>query len=182
MPEHCAGRQPTGMVMAGTCLNNAPSVDCSSYSSLFSGEFPGQSAGKDVFQPRDTYLAFEFETQKLSFNSGTLNFARPQFGTQATGPRIVTISKCPGDFHQAKIEAEMGAGCYKRTDSIFGDLKWARKGETDAGCKLPNNGVFYYNILYTTQSEGTPPEQLRWQCGSDTSQVRCRNNITPSFQ
>ena len=183
MPEHCVGRQPAGMVMADTCLNNAPLVDCSTYSPLFGGRgFPGDIAGKEVFQPRDTYFALQFDTNQLAFNAGTLDFASPQFGARFSGPRIVTISQCPGDFHQTMIEAEMGEGCYKRTDLMLGDLKWARKGETGAGCKLPGNGVFYYNILYTTQSGGTPPEQLRWQCGNHPSAANCYNNVSPLFR
>lgn len=182
IPQGCLGRQPNNTTAATACRNGSASTDCSSYASLFGGDFPGTQAGKEFFQPRGTYTALRFDTNNLNANTGTLDFASPQFGSRTSGPRIITISKCPGDFDKIKIDGEMGPGCYQRTDPALGDLKWVREGQTGGTCSLPVGGEFYYNIFYTTQPAGTLPSELEWICGANSTAIQCENNASPLFQ
>ena len=182
MPEHCTSRQPAGEVVNGSdCIFNSSSVDCSSYESIF-GPFPGGPTGVQFAQPNGAFIALEFGTENLTATGGTWDFVPPQFGSQNTGPRLVSISNCPGDFDQAKIEAEMGSGCYQKSRPALlgGDLHWFRDGTSGTGCRLEvREQPYFLNIIYTTDPEGTPPSQITWQCGKSTDTSACLSNLAP---
>ena len=184
VPPGCEGRQPPGNFVTGSqCIFNSSTVDCSSYDSVF-GPFPGVISGVQFTQPNGTFTAFEFSTANLTATGGSWQFVPPQFGNQNTGPRLVSISNCPGDFDQAKIEAELGPGCYQksRPPLLGGDLDWFRAGTSGSGCQLEVRAQPYFlNIIFTQDPEGTPPSQITWQCGDSTDTSACLSNLAPEI-
>jgi len=190
IPPGCEGRQPGSMTVAEVCRfgDAGATTNCLSYASLFGGEFPGTQQGKEFTQPSGTFTVLEFSTANLIRSNGSWTWNVPQFGLRTTGPRIMSISRCPADFSQTEIaEADplgMGdADCYKRPANQFDELKWFRDGTADnGGCRLETNQTYYFNILYTNDPGGTPPAELTWGCGSNSTAAECLNLVTPTFQ
>ena len=190
IPPGCEGRQPGSMSVAEECRFGAAgaAVDCRSYASLFGGQFPGTQQAKDFIQPANNYTVLEFSTANLTRDNGSWTWNVPQFGLRTTGPRIMSISKCPADFSQTEIAQDDAFGmgdsdCYKRPANQFDELKWFRTGTQDnGGCELELDETYYYNILYTNDPGGTSPAELTWGCGVNDGAEDCHNGVAPVFQ
>ncbi len=70
---------------------------------------------------------------------------------------LVTISSCPGDFHQDEVMDE--TGCYGAQNAIFQNFRWGgtASGET---CQLESGRTYYLNIIPTLSAPGTDPDDL----------------------
>lgn len=177
VPESCEGRQPGSAQASNVCWYGNESVDCFSYDDVF-GEFPGSQNSIEFFQDNNTYTTMEFDTTGLTAQSGSWVFETAQFPVGGQGPKLMSLSLCPGDFDQEAIQREMGDFCYVST-SGGGSLRWKRPGVIGARCELQTDQTYYLNILYTTDGEGTPPSELEWNCsGEDTAS--CGNFMAPA--
>lgn len=111
------------------------------------------SAGRSG--PRQ-YLAIEVSTAGMPttktgrVTAGDDGFAHPP-------NTIVTISSCPGDFHEAAVMEE--TGCYAAQNVIFSAYQWGGVN-TSRTCKLESNRTYYLNIIPTSSPLGTHPDSL----------------------
>jgi len=185
IPKECQGRQPLNeggsglMEIKVQCSLDSDLVNCTDYSSVF-GPFPGSnSAGKNLFANRDEYWAMKIETgSSISAPGGFWEFTEPQLQINATGSRLLTLSKCPGDFDQQAIEQEMDGICYVKTGGFTSTIRWQRPGESGTACVIEPDSTYYLNVLYTADPAGTPPNELTWSCGESSA---CANNIASRF-
>jgi hypothetical protein len=175
----CAGRQPVGATRAARCWDGVDR-DCTSYAAVF-GSFPGTRNSIELFQASDTYVAMEIDTTGLTADRGTWIFDTPQgFVVDGQGPKLMTLSRCPGDFDRAAIEAEMGPDCYERVENLT-TLRWKRAGTSGRRCALEPGRTYYLNVFYTMDPAGTPPAELRWSCHEDEDAARCGNLMASAW-
>jgi hypothetical protein len=179
IPTECQGRQPAASPSA-VCDAANESINCFSYANVFGG-FPGSQNSIEYIQQRGTYHAMEFDTTGTTSEEGSWIFETPQgFFADGTGRKIMTISRCPGDFDQDLITAEMGANCYSQI-SGFDNLRWKLAGTAGSGrCVLQEGETYWLNIIYTTDPEGTDHASLEWECQSDSAAQNCGNLMAPN--
>lgn len=177
IPPECQGRQPGGAAASNVCWKGNEQVNCFSYDDVF-GEFPGSSNAVEFFQENGTYTAMGFDTTGLTATSGSWVFDLPQFDVGGQGPKLMTISECPGDFDRDAIQQEMGSFCYEQVQGLT-NLRWKRAGTTGARCELDLNTQYYLNILYSTDPEGTAPADLTWDCSGNATDD-CGNLMAPA--
>jgi len=191
IPPQCQGRQPASAVATPICVtddrgNPRGDINCFAYASVFGGEFPGSTQGKDFFTDIDQYVAMEFSTAGLTESDGRWNRVPPQVPPTTTGSKIWTISQCPGDFDREAITSEMGdSDCYVKTaDVLLPSVRWHRAGTQEpigGACELQPNQTYFMNIMYSTDPAGTPPANLTWDCQSNSAAQSCSDNIAPNF-
>ena len=183
IPAECENvARPTGDA-AEFCVTTRQGVDttrsCFEYSEVFGSAFPGDLSAINFFLNRNEWAAMKFDVAGMSATRGTWAREIPQVVPTTTGPRIMTISTCPGDFDRNNV----GPNCYfKSTDN---EMLWKRKGEfpNTAACELdPAVPRYYFNVIYTDQPAGTPTNELEWDCGSSSTAGACSDSLTPSFQ
>lgn len=179
----CDGRQPAAMIRTPTCHVNSPGTDCLHYDSLYGADFPGTAQARQIFTNRDEYISLEFTVGDLpSSSQGGWAYVVPQLTPTQTGRNIQSISKCPGDFDQDRIQQEMGDNCYMRQSGFDHSVRWAMvEGDSTSRCLLTPGETYYYNILYTSSPAGTAPEDLQWQCGAEPEWDVCSNNTEAIF-
>lgn len=188
IPEGCQGRQPAGMTRTASCVvtsSGIGSANCHQYSEVYRALFPGLAAAQQVATNRDQYLAMEFTVpQTPVYTQGAWGWVVPQYPPTFTGRNMQSISRCPGDFDQQKILEEMGPHCYMKQGSLPpNSVRWALAGSgATSRCLLEPGETYYFNVLYTDSPAGTPPSQLNWQCGSNSSTNVCGNNTESIFQ
>lgn len=180
IPEACRGRQPADMTPMQFC-EVGESTDCFRYADLF-GVFPGINNSKEVLTDRDTYLAIGFNSgDMINQASGAWNFsALPISVVGASGPRIMSISPCPGDFDSALVASDMNSQfCYVKTSGFTTSVQWKRAGTSGSSCPLDPNTDYYLNILYTTDPAETQPSDLQWSCNDDPNIDACGHLVAP---
>ena len=175
---NCEGRQPAGMVPAESCFYGT-SKSCLEYPEIF-GQFPGIPGGREILTKRNEYIAMEFNTGEFKRLRGSWNFsALPVSVPGGHGPRITSISKCPGDFERQKIANEMNSSdCYVKSEGVRQSVSWKQRGVSGARCPLEPNTTYYFNILYTDAQSGTPPSQLHWKCAGPSSGISVCGALT----
>lgn len=180
IPAQCQGRQPGGSAPSSVCNASNQSANCYSYANAF-GPFPGSQNSIEYIQFRDTYHAMEIDTTGLTDPSGSYTWEVPQgFFSEGTGRKIMTISRCPGDFDRAAITAEMGEDCYTQIGGLD-NLRWKLEGTSGANrCVLSEGETYWLNIIYTDDPEGTDPANLTWECSSNSSAQNCGNLLSPN--
>jgi hypothetical protein len=179
IPTACRGRQPGAAAPSSVCWWTNQDTNCYSYEAVF-GEFPGDSNSITYFQPSNTWHAMEIDTTGLTASSGRWVFETPQGYAPSQGPRLITLSECPGDFDQGEIQAEMGDNCYVRASGAT-TLSWVN-GEPDPfRCTIEPGRTYWLNILYTTDPAGTDPANLSWDCNGDPNADYCGNLMVPTF-
>ena len=113
----------------------------------------------------DNYIALEIDTFGMSDSaSGRFNSAPPGSSIGHYRWRILTISRCPGDFHHEAIEEE--TGCYFTLTGTSPNIAWGGP-DTDRACQLEPDEVYYLNIIHTPDSAGTHPDELQSNCDRD---------------
>ena len=186
IPQECQGRQPLNssgsglMEIKAQCSLDSDLVDCKDYSSVF-GPFPGiNTASRNLFANLDEYWAMKIETgATIDATNGFWDFTEPQQEINASGPRILTLSQCAGDFDREAIEEEMTGTCYVKTSGFTTTIRWQRPGETGTACVIEPDSTYYFNVLYTSDPAGTRPSELQWSCGGDSN--ACANSISSRF-
>ncbi|WP_376692644.1 hypothetical protein [Wenzhouxiangella sp. EGI_FJ10409] len=105
----------------------------------------------------EQYLAIELNTSGMSSNDNGRLQASSSDPFAASARALVTISSCPGDFHEAEVMQD--TGCYGSVSTFSQSLNWggATSGET---CVLESGKTYYLNIIPTTSPEGTDPEMI----------------------
>jgi hypothetical protein len=107
----------------------------------------------------------------------------PQFAGANGGFKLWSISKCPGDYNADLIEAEMGPGCvWREFGSITESFRWGGFDQSIVNdttrCALQPNTDYYFNIIWSADQPGTPPEQITPFPICQTE--RCGMNATPA--
>ena len=118
----------------------------------------------DAEVPAPEYIALSIDTTGLNPSAtGTFNSAPPGSSLGNYGRRIVTISKCPGNFHRAPVLEE--TGCYFELIGISPNFQW---GGADSGrsCQLEADQSYYINIVHTNSPVGTDPDDLTFDCAA----------------
>jgi len=124
----------------------------------------------------------------MAFNSGNISATHvgrmtqevPQFAGANAGFKLWSISKCPGDYNKALIDAEMGPGCvFRERTNLIQAFEWGGPSfESDElRCALQPNTDYYFNIIWSADQPGTPPEQIVPFQACQTA--RCGMNATP---
>lgn len=94
-------------------------------------------------------------------NYGSFSLAPPQTSGLDNRPKLISISRCPGDFDKAAIDIDMGSGCIVREVGFKGPKWGGPHYRTQNGvCALQPNTDYYLNIIYTLSPVGTPPAQI----------------------
>lgn len=193
LPESCddPGRQPpanwtrlsTGSL---TCVrnNNATwntSANCEFYDQVWPGSFVettgvSRRLGLRTSSARD-YIAMQFNTNGLPTNaSGAIGIDSP--GTGLTSRRkIMSISKCPGDFNYDAIMAE--TGCIAAVFNF--SFNWGGSS-TLQSCKLDSNEPYFLNIVHTDTplEPGMTSQDLEAHPDCAESGTTCGNVYNPA--
>ena len=104
------------------------------------------------------YLAIEIETFGMpTTKAGRINIY-PDTSFDISPPTIVSISRCPGDFHEEPLMEE--TGCYARHASGFNaNFHWGGV-DSDRDCQLESDESYFLNIIPTNSELGTNPNEL----------------------
>lgn len=140
--------------------------DCRHFNQVWPFDFDQQESLQRVLGVGTTnngraYIALEFNSGNLDPSaSKKFTVGQPQSSNLDNGPKLYSISRCPGDFNAAEILDEMGPGCIK--SSLISSFSW---GGTDSWsnsnvCALEPNTRYYFNIIYTNSPVGTDPSQI----------------------
>lgn len=153
------------------------SADCTRLENVFGGDgsITSMSTGniKNIVLNRNDnesqYIALRFNTNGLgATQEARFNVAYPQGVTFNSAPKMVTVSRCPGDFNLTELLDD--GGCRFTT---FGGLFQGgpiRIGGPASGrnCSLDLNETYYLNILFTDSPYSTDPDDIESRdCGSD---------------
>lgn len=188
-PGACEDRRPPShLTRASECVfpvGSPPDPNCFVYSAVFGGAFPGSNNGRQFYQNPGEYVAFEFNTGPIpDGQTGQWGVNEPQFGVSATGGKIWSITKCPGDFDLTAIgeDPELGPGCYDRPFVSNASISWGGQDFLGSSnrCGLKPNQTYFLNIVYTSSPSGTDPDDLVQGCSGAGDQI-CGNLLTPAF-
>lgn len=134
------------------------------YSEVFGRPFPANSHTTHLEMQRGTYAAIRFQTPSHldSSHSGSWNSEKASSAFAiAPGPRILSVSRCPGDFDPANIADD----CIKQLYTAD-SFNWTGPGHEYAyfQCELQPDTTYYLNIVYADSPLGQmPPNQS--ECG-----------------
>lgn len=105
------------------------------------------------------YIAVRFNSGSFSdsYRLGDFHFEAAPNITNTT--RIVSISRCPGDFNREAITAEVGSGCIRRFTGPTGNLTWGGPESSGPSCKLEQNTDYFFNVVFTE----TPLNGVSWE-------------------
>lgn len=173
-PEGCEDRPPPPqMTRASSCAwgdgtNADNTVNCTSWESFFRVPFPQASSSRNFYQRPNEYLALEFNTGSYTGpNGGYIDNEAAQFGWPSTfqgGDKLMTISRCPGDFNRTQIISDSEPACYVRGDALS-SVQWSTATVINSQfCALQPNTTYYLNIVFTNSPAGTAPNLLNWTC------------------
>lgn len=124
------------------------------------------------------YIALEFNSgNTLATEDRFMNVNLPQTSNLQNTQKLLSISRCPGDFNRQEINAEMGPGCVYQT--FTNNFAWGGSNfENDpTTCALEPNTRYYFNIIFSDSSPGTAPENIQPNC---TNLAGCGSRFTPS--
>lgn len=170
----------------GHGLNTAD--DCSFFgkTSQHNGVWPWSWEDQTSYQkvlgvPSDNqgkhYIALEFNSGNIpAGTSRQINMNVPQTSSLENMRKLVSISRCPGDFNKSAIDQEMGGGCI--IESFTGSITWGGQDSSFPWvCSLEPNTRYFLNVIYTDSSLGTSPSQIQPNC---TNTAGCGTRFTPS--
>jgi hypothetical protein len=121
------------------------------------------------------YIAMEFNSGDIPIGTDRqINTNQPQTAGLDAEPFMMSISRCPGDFNEAAIEAEMGEGCIGNDVVIWGGPD---QQDTFFICGLEENTQYYLNFIFTNSPIGTSPSNIQPNC---TNPAGCGIRVTPS--
>ena len=161
MPDPCADRPPLGLPIAFDVLygNASPTPmrfeGRTDWLDALGMEFPRDTGiAKRIRTRRGEYAVLAFETFDVDATRGSLDTDNPQI-TANTGTKLVSISRCPGDFRPAE-----DPDCVQRLGPVS-NLRW---GFEDAPfrCRIERDQRYYFNVLFTGD-ETLPAE---WACNA----------------
>ncbi len=168
-------QMPSPWNQASACVFGS-SADCTRLENVFGGDgsITSMSSGniKNIVLNRNEsesqYVALRFNTNGLgAAQEARFNVAYPQGVTFNSARKMVTVSRCPGDFNLTELLDD--GGCRFTT---FGGLFQGgpiRIGGPVSGrnCSLEQNETYYLNILFTDSPYGTQTDEIEPRdCGS----------------
>ena len=119
---------------------------------------------------RNQYAALEFTTAGVPAGLiGQIELTNAQ-GSTRFGPKLVTISECPGDF-----TTQVGDGC--RREVVNGSIRWSTVTSIIGRCTLQPNTTYYLNVMHTESPNSNP---IPWQC-DPPSQQPCSDLAASNF-
>ena len=132
--------------------------DGTEFSAVFLAPFPGTSNQRRLRLVPNQYAAIRFDTPAdLSAAHNGIFQAEPLIGYN-TATRLMSISRCPGDFNVENLEP----GCIRSLSGTDG-FRW--QGISHATrCALEPGQTYYLNFVYTDAPVGTPPSQITPGC------------------
>lgn len=103
------------------------------------------SDGKD-------YIAIRFNSGDFADDYRNGNFRFDGAPNIRTRERLVSLSRCPGDFNRAAIASELGSGCIRRMTGRTGSVGWGGPESSGPTCILEQNTDYFLNIVFTESS------------------------------
>lgn len=169
IPQFCfdEGRVPPAGLSRDTAIGNSgppffndlPGTTVL-WEQFFGGQFPN-TAGTAWRIGRNQYASLEFSTAGVAAGRrGQIEMNIPQ-GSNRFGPKVVTISQCPGDF---LLQAD--SSC--RRFIVNGAIRWSTTTSAPGRCTLLPNTTYYLNVLHTDEPDPDAPNGLRWHCDGTT--------------
>lgn len=147
-----------------------PVVNPATWVSVFGREFP--KGGTFHFElTKGEYAAMKITTPAYlsSSSSGQINAEiKGTSSYSGAGPRMVSITPCPGVFDPQEISDPKCLKAAGSTDSFY----WVGPGHPYSSfqCELQPNTTYYVNMLFSGSSAGTmPPVQSDCRYSSDAA-------------
>lgn len=140
--------------------------DCRYFNKVWPFDFDQQTSLQRVLGVGTTnsgraYIALEFNSGNVPADAQKkITVGIPQSSNLDNRNKILSVSKCPGDFNADEINVEMGPGCI--INSWLNSFTWGgSSARSDANrCALEPNQTYYFNIIYTGDPVGTDPSQI----------------------
>ncbi len=164
-----------------SCLMGASQTttdgDCRHWNGIWQSSFIATGGNtRRLGLPGDSgeeYMAIEFTTEGLTPDmSGAISInTDPHLLNRR---KLMSISSCPGDFHEESIAED--TGCYR--ESFTQSLNWGGTA-TGSNCQLERDETYYLNIIYTDSELGTHPEELEPHPDCIEPEQSCGNVINP---
>lgn len=142
------------------------------WDNVFANTFP--EGGQVLFELRkNRYVAMQFATPSSlsSTNAGFLASEPSAAGASGPGPRMMSVTQCPGVFDPQHMEdpdcLKGNIGASTRFDWVGPNHPWS---EFDGICELEAGKTYFWNIIFSDSTVGTmPPEQADCESPSDTA-------------
>lgn len=179
-PQECLGVPSLEQASGGALVRGNDVIidfeaDGFSFEAIFGSSFPGtQGSQRRVRHFPDTYASMRFRTPSDLNATHFGLFPKDGFVGTNGGPAIMSYSRCQGDFDINSVET----GCYRKVEGLE-NLRWSGDPASPF-CSLEPDTEYYFNIVYTVDSSGTPPSQIQWSCGGDDSLTRCGHIYVPN--
>jgi hypothetical protein len=142
------------------------------YASVFGAQFPGQGTQRQFRLVPDTYASMRFTVPSNLNSNHTGSWSFEVLAGTNSGNRLVSISKCQGDFNPANLEP----GCIRPLTGGDGFF-WRHPGHSQTWrCPVEPGEEYYLNVIYSMDQPGTPMTEIDWFC---TSALRCGNLMMP---
>ncbi len=176
------GQNSCSWCIPGLCVGLNQAADCRQFSQVWPLPWPGGNSSRNltISSGERGFIAMQFDSGNIPSNAqAAMTQELPQFGAQAAN-KLWSISKCPGDYNKALIDAEMGPGCIKRdmfgsTDSfLWGGPSFFNDASR---CALQPNTTYFLNIVWTNALPGTDPESIQLHPTCETN--RCGGIFAP---
>ena len=160
--------------------NLVSSADCRDWLGIWPDGLLGTSGQTRRFALRNSnardYIAIKFNTGDMS-PTATGAFGLNTASGFESARKIMTVSKCPGDFSYDAIKAE--TNCLRAT--TIQSLFW---GGEDAAppCTLEANTDYYWNIVYTEAplESGLTGQDIQAHSLCAESGITCGNVVNPT--
>lgn len=169
---------PPGMTRASTITVDFPG-NAFFFGEVF-GPWPGNGNSIRLRIPNSQYVAWQFTTgNHPSTAQGEMQIVPVSLNNTATGPKMWSVSQCPGDFRPFVIDDEMGPGCVKgptQGQFRFGGTSFR---SSSTRCALEPNTTYFLNMLYTDDPIPTN-EQQHGQLSIDCSSLFCGDSFKAS--
>ena len=184
-PNSCVWNVSAGVVDTTADCRNFGDAAGGGVVGVWDLPWPAQSATRDLTISGNggrQFIAMAFNSGDIAAShQGRMTQEIPQFAGANAGFKLWSISKCPGDYNKALIDAEMGPGCvFRERTNLIQAFEWGGPSfESDElRCALQPNTDYYFNIIWSADQPGTAPEQIIPFEACQT--MRCGMNATPA--
>jgi|SRR5690625_103549 len=172
-PAGCDGRTITSLNR-----DMKPSVDYNgtNWEDVFL-YWPGTSQQTPIRINRNHYAAIKFtaESPIRSDASISISMNGASYHHGPSGPMLMTISTCPGDFNKVAIEADpdLSGSCFDTPRLGYQEEQFVNR------CIVQENKTYYMNIVPVDTLNSSPEKNsdINWYCKDDNQGSNCGVDI-----
>jgi hypothetical protein len=149
------------------------------WENVFGNPFPeGGQIRFELAKGRYAAMAFTTPADLSSIDQGRIASAESAGGSSGPGPRMMSITPCPGVFDPQHVE---DPACLKANMGSGTEFNWYGPNHEWADfpgfCELQADTTYYLNVIFSDSSAGTlPPAQDECRSAGDTA---CNLYMTP---